>query len=417
MRLLFITYDFYPSFGANSYIIYNLSQFFIEMGHEVHVLPLKSAPDLKVEEIWNDIKIHRITNSYDKQQVKEYLHQRKLLSVFNLVASLLADLYTKEEYKKSQWSYYSLSLFDRIMNQLHIDTVINVCYPFESCLPIMKYIKQKGKNFNWVIYMQDPFASNYYYADKYPKEDLLEFQTEVFQSADRIVVTPAIMKEITENRPPIPPQKFKVLNFPMIKKPYRTQARDDVRFNRHYINCVYVGKFNRETRNPNLLFKLFEQLQEDYIRLHIIGEDAETWKEYLSKENTNIFFHGMRSKGAAINAELNANILVNIGNSMNNQLPSKLLEYISMGKPIFNLYKIEDCPTLDYTWKYPYCYELQENRIDAKTYRRLRRFCIECRNINLKYDYISRKYYECTVDYVSYEFLKLLYDTCKTINK
>ena len=40
-----------------------------------------------------------------------------------------------------------------------------------------------------------------------------------------------------------------------------------------------------------------------------------------------------------------ADCLLNIGNAVRNQLGSKLIDYLATGKPILNLYQLEDCPT------------------------------------------------------------------------
>ena len=50
---------------------------------------------------------------------------------------------------------------------------------------------------------------------------------------------------------------------------------------------------------------------------------------------------------------MSADILVNIGNSVSNQIPSKLFDYISTGKPILNIYKNKNCPSLEILSKYP----------------------------------------------------------------
>lgn len=256
--------------------------------------------------------------------------------------------------------------------------------------------------------MLDPFATNYYYLSKYSRDELLSFQTKVFDQANKIIVTPLIMAELKKIVEEPQLIKYLDLNFPKIVKPYITPSKDDLQFDRHEINCVFVGKFNKETRNPRYLFRLFEGLGQDRIKLHIIGEEREQWSSMLPVTQNNIIFHGMKSKHAALNAELNCNILINIGNSMPNQMPSKLLEYISTGKPIVNLYKLENCPTLTFMRFYPIHFNIYEKHTDyAWTLQRLRHFLRRYRKTNISYHIIRRKFYYCTLDYVSSEFLNL----------
>ncbi len=406
MRLLFITYDFYPVLSANSSIVYNLSKVFINMGHEVDVFPLKPDTNLALEEVWQDIRIHRMHDTFNKQQLKKHIKSKQLSSAFSLGLAILGDRFQHKEYRTRQWSYFSSKRLRTLLTQYGYDIIINVCYPFESCSPILQYIKKYPKNFSWIIYMQDPFASNYYYQNKYPIQDLKLFETNAFLLADRIIVTEPIMQELLNGPYRLPFHKFKVLNFPLVKKPRKLITYEEIVLPRHYVNCVFVGKFNHETRNPKMLLSVFGQFTNKPILLHIIGEDRRNWESFLN-EKDNIIFHGMKPKDVAINAELNANILINVGNSVSNQLPSKLLEYISTGKPILNFYKTQKCPTLEYMARYPYGFNVHEDCIDGEMLEKIYYFCIKYRKININYRQIYRRYYDCTLDYVGYEFIKL----------
>ena len=62
--------------------------------------------------------------------------------------------------------------------------------------------------------------------------------------------------------------------------------------------------------------------------------------------------HGWVSKEEANAFVDQFDVLVNVNNTITNQLPSKLFEYISTGKPILNLCKSEDCLSKPYMAKY-----------------------------------------------------------------
>ena len=75
-------------------------------------------------------------------------------------------------------------------------------------------------------------------------------------------------------------------------------------------------------------------------------------------------------------------VLINIGNSVLNQMPSKIFEYISSGKPIINVFKSPDCPTLKYLTRYPLALNLFEGEITehpAEKAAAIRAFCRETR--------------------------------------
>ena len=88
-------------------------------------------------------------------------------------------------------------------------------------------------------------------------------------------------------------------------------------------------------------------------------------------------------------------MLVNIGNSVDNFMPSKIFEYISTGKPIINVYKIPECPTLKYLAEYPLalCVSEEEIRQDLPgCAAKVRTFCLENRGKRVSAEEIGRLY-------------------------
>lgn len=108
-----------------------------------------------------------------------------------------------------------------------------------------------------------------------------------------------------------------------------------------------------------------------------------------------------------------ADILVNIGNTVENQIPSKLLTYISFGKPIINIMKSSNCPTLEYMNRYPLSYNILETfDLIEKEAKKLESFIYESNGKSIAFDQIEKIFYECTPSYVG----KRLYDiVCEAI--
>jgi hypothetical protein len=406
MKLLFLLYDFNPHDNENSIIMNDLAEAFTESGHEVHILPFKASFDSVKEEEWNRLHIHRITQTFDKRQLYIFLLKHRYISATKLAVALYKDKHNRKAYSSASWSYFSYNRFIDILKTYDIDIVINVCYPFEACLPVIKYLKSNKNTFRWIIYMLDPFESNY--LGKCSKEEFLQLKAQVFGRADKIILTRPMMNELIGTLKEEAREKYQFLNLPKIIKPYRKFADDNILFDRRYINCVFVGKFDEETRNPRFLLRLFYELRKEPILLHIIGEEREKWSDCLPEESYNIIFYGSKSKEAAINAELNANFLINLADRIKNQLPIKLLEYISTGKPIINLYQLENCETLCFMEHYPLHINICEYNFDHYiALRCLRHFIRRYRHANINYRYIYRNFYYCTLQYVSCEFLNL----------
>ena len=94
-----------------------------------------------------------------------------------------------------------------------------------------------------------------------------------------------------------------------------------------------------------------------------------------------------------------ADVLLNISNAVDNLVPSKIFDYFSMGKPVLNLQKIENCPAEEYFAKYPLCYNLKEfEPADAEA---LWEFLKKAKGQKIAFADVEKIYAEATVDYVA----------------
>mgnify|MGYP003965942691 FL=1 len=59
------------------------------------------------------------------------------------------------------------------------------------------------------------------------------------------------------------------------------------------------------------------------------------------------------ARAVALKANFEADILINIGNDTNYQLPSKLVDYAASGLPIVNIVSVADDSSLDFLSNYP----------------------------------------------------------------
>ena len=111
----------------------------------------------------------------------------------------------------------------------------------------------------------------------------------------------------------------------------------------------------------------------------------------------------------ALQAMADADVLINIGNSVPVHMPSKTLEYINTGKPMVNFYKFADCPTLYYTKRYPLALNLfeEEKDTDAATARFVR-FCEETNCKTVDHDWIETEFADCTPQYIAQKILDSL---------
>ena len=94
---------------------------------------------------------------------------------------------------------------------------------------------------------------------------------------------------------------------------------------------------------------------------------------------------------------------MNIGNKVVNQLPSKVLEYISTGKPVINTYKDEKCPAKALLEDSD-SLNLWEGEKEEAAAEKLRTF-LKTTHENIAFSEIEKRFSQYTPAYVTAQFL------------
>jgi hypothetical protein len=168
-------------------------------------------------------------------------------------------------------------------------------------------------------------------------------EAEIFEQCDAISVTTDGTAREYIARFPQAKSKLAVIGplMPAITNSVTLNAPTEGRSVR---KIVFVGTLYQGLRSPEYLLKLFAALrrlpQHRDIELHIYGGVVGTTNlfEGTGAEPANsVFIHGPVSRERALEAMSDADLLVNIGNTSAIQLPSKVVEYVWLGRPILNI--------------------------------------------------------------------------------
>ncbi len=115
------------------------------------------------------------------------------------------------------------------------------------------------------------------------------------------------------------------------------------------LKFAYFGALYTPVRTPDVFLDLLEKtftLRPDLARkieVHFYGEIFPEFFEQLAAQPA-IRLHGLRPREEVQAAMREADILLNIGNTTDFQLPSKAVEYLAAGKLILNLSYTENDP-------------------------------------------------------------------------
>ena len=188
--------------------------------------------------------------------------------------------------------------------------------------------------------------------------------------------------------------KIKFVGIPSIVE---TKRNSDIVCNN--INIVYSGSFYEKIRNPNkMLEKMMVIIGTDiFFHLYSWGCD-EVIEKFLPLYGKNLILHG-RVAFADIKQVINdSDILINLSNESNYQVPGKIMEYYSFGKPVINFISSVNDPGLEEYKKYPLSLNVDLNRKDFSK-EDIIKFIYKTRGKRISYNDVSKIFFDSTPDF------------------
>ena len=407
MNVLIALGNISPSDDANTNIAKLVARELAHRGHKVSMLGTAFVlADKKemvegiqyyrlVEEENNSINVvERIKDaSGGKGKIKVLLENpRECMCCFGrYVRARLIDI-KEYRYKKA---------IKKICKDEKIDLIIAITSP----IYVVKAALKGNMSIPVVWYQLDPYSTNPTLA--YVKEkNIVKKEQNILKQVKRALVPQLVYKENLKNELSPFVHKMRPVNFPNVRQLEEIDASDDICLPKGKTNCVFVGIFYEDIRNPEYLMKMISLLSNSSIQVHFIGDGAEMIvNKYLSECGEYLQLHGRRSLQAAINAMLHADVLINVGNSTANMLPSKINDYISTGKPIVNLCSIDNCPSIQYLEKYPCCLNLLQSQDLKDNMKKFQEFVLN-NSGEERFENIQKLYYKSTPQYIVDELLK-----------
>lgn len=282
------------------------------------------------------LKYSRIMKSVDNRFLKRVV--RKIRFIFYRMHNFY-------KFELHQWDTKFSRMaeaFLEIMSINKIDAIISFSLPFKSHTIAMK-LKNISSNVKWIAYELDPYAYNFS-KNKYFRNIRKIIELRTLKEADFIYSTTGIIEynckmHFRENL------LYKSESIPL---PNLHVDINDIYEKAYEYDFCYIGSFYKKIRNPKDMFKLLSLLLNEK-KIALVGSDV-PWDalenlNVLSKKN-NIRTYGWLTRKDADKILLSTRILLNIGNTIPNQFPSKIMEYIATGKKILNFYYLDDDPGL-----------------------------------------------------------------------
>lgn len=412
MKILVIIRDFFPYDNASSNIIYTLSDEISKFTRGIDILTVKNNYFDSKFENYEKFNIFRVNDAsmYSFTKYIKYIKNHPITGVLDLLKKVLIHKILKriKIVKLNKLLENSFVRGLKMLKANNYDIIISVSAQIETSTAVLKYIRKKGKNFKYVLYQVDPLstASN---RSRSCRLLYYKYEVELYKFADKIITTQLIKGE--KSYPDFDLEKIYGLEFPVMKDiqlSINNHIEKIVLKSENTINILFLGHLYPIIRNPYYALELFKQLNMTNIRLYFIGHGSENTLLEYKKKGLDIILCGRKSQQVCEEAMIDSDFLLNIGNTTKNNLPSKILSYIGSGKPIINVYKHLDCPTLEYTSKYPLSLNIYENSIDIEINKHRLKHFLNHKGKRLDYSIICDIYSESTIAYISKKFMDVI---------
>lgn len=328
MRIGILTYRQYPYVSANTAIGYEVGEALSkDYNHEVIYIGRRQDASQDKVYSYKGNKIQFLNKKIESFRVQRIKNIAKRYCGENLFFSADARALKK------------------IVKLEKIDALICVIAPIDDA----RIVKKAKLDIPCILYQLDPF---YHQGDLVNKKKKQEFLKSL-KAFNGVCTTKLLMQEYRADKEFIKVlDKFKVVEFPLLKPLSQSML---LRQKQNRVRLLYAGSFYHKIRSPQILIKLRYLLPDDCQLVFCGGCDDEA--DFQSLVEGGIVCKGMLLPDQLIEEYQKADILINIGNSISNQMGSKLIGYIATGKPILNIMQIEDC-TKGVLKDYPFAFNV-----------------------------------------------------------
>ncbi len=422
MKILFAAGDAEKQLHATNKIVYEIARSLAEKGHETIFAGICTF-DNAFTENKNGVRMVHLNSSHpcDKAYLalENYIkatglgrEEAKKKFYFAHPFHTAALLYRYNFSKKSLFCAESYAKQIKALADKEKPDVIVISYmPFDQQYELVTKHKLSRPV---IAYQLDPWGLHRSLTENAAKEKHIPQETAVFEKCAKIITTPVLYRQYSQH-PDYQKYLGKMvpLNFPNVKPlPGFDKADCVFDFDKECLNLLFCGIVHDEYRSPQFLLDNLKSVRNNGFsdfKVHFLGiNESDSLKNFMA-ENNWVCHHGNVPLDKAFATMAQSDVLINIGNTYDNQVPSKIFDYFAFGKPILNVEKIADCPAREYFERYSLEFTLQEwqQKTDITA---LTEFLSSAKGKNLAYSSTAQLFADCTLNYATDVF-------CDIINK
>lgn len=247
----------------------------------------------------------------------------------------------------------------RLHGQYSFDAAIAVAAPYAGSFALAA----AAINCKKISWQMDPYAAN----QSYRAPGAWQTERRLLAALDHVLAPPALAPYYAADGPLAGfAHKMQTLDFASLTPPPPVPSAGAAVSASGRRRCVFVGSLYPQLRTPHFALQLFSALNDPGWELVFVGGGWQHYppdllQPYRAALGERLVVTGPLDKAQADACLAGADVLLSLGNGVDNQVPSKLFEYFAAGKPILHLAKLACDPCLAYLDRWPLALCLQES--------------------------------------------------------
>jgi glycosyltransferase involved in cell wall biosynthesis len=355
VKLLIITYSYTPDLTPRAFRWSAIAAQLAQKGHQVHVLcAALPGPDVATDS--NGVTVYRVRDSLLNASARvtpgagiarppEVGGSAYLRGVLRKAIRAIWRAAHWPDYACG-WIIPATRLAGVLCKTHDYDWIISVSHPFTGHV-IGMLAKWSSPKSRWLVDVSDPYSDM-----KEPSPNNYQIYSRLNRIVEgRVVAGAEAISVTTDSTRALYEASFSVsIGKVMVIPPLLSLPEFPSRFDTPgdgAIRLVFVGTLYKKLRSPKFLLAcisaLSQTLPERRLELHFYGTINDCGNDLSSLPETMksiVVVHGLVSRERVVQAMIDADVLVNIGNDSESQLASKVIEYMAVGKPILNLVSV-----------------------------------------------------------------------------
>lgn len=375
MKIVVMLSSYYPYYSAIGKCMRNLILEF-EKKHEVIVISNMNTLGLLSEEDFGNHKIIRIRtpNLQKRDLLANGLHSKnnmikrlsiKLRIFFLRVIGAIRIIFSKVSLQQDLCDEY----LDVLSHINEVDLIIPTCYPFEAIVAAQRYVRSTQYPVKLLPILFDKFSESptlhrLKINQRIKYQNHLDLEGKMIQDAASVFFVDSWKEHLNEYFPDYS-GKFHYIEHPLIVEINQAESTSDPIDQN--IDIVYAGVLDKTVRPPRKTLEVISELinLDSDIRFHFyaIGNCGALLRKYQNLYPFNVYDHGYLESEIVLETMSQSNLLLSIGNTDISLIPSKIFEYMSLGKPIIHFYKDTQDPLIDMLKAYELAICVDQNKI------------------------------------------------------